>query len=111
MSQKAYEWPPQTRSGVKSGPAQTHAQFLTSELLGHRGTGDTGSVLAHAIYNSPKTDGDAPNAMNGLFTAFGDTSEEVEALLDVIRESDRAGSPKTTLLEHLRTAVSRLLDL
>ncbi|MFC6752733.1 helix-turn-helix domain-containing protein [Halorubrum tibetense] len=50
-----------------------------------------GGVLAHAIYNSPKTGGDAPNSVNGLFTAFADTNEEVEALLDAIRSSDRAG--------------------
>lgn len=50
-----------------------------------------GGVLAHAIYNTPKTEGSAPNSVNGLFTAFADTNEEVEALLDAIRESDRAG--------------------
>ena len=50
-----------------------------------------GGVLAHAIYNSPKAGGDAPNSVNGLFTAFADTNEEVEALLDAIRSSDRAG--------------------
>ena len=51
-----------------------------------------GGVLAHAIYNSPRTDADAPNSVNGLFTAFADTNDEVEALLDAIRESDRAGN-------------------
>ncbi|OYR80371.1 transcriptional regulator, partial [Halorubrum distributum] len=51
-----------------------------------------GGVLAHAIYNSPMAESDAPNTVNGLFTAFGDTNEEVEALLDAIRESDRAGN-------------------
>lgn len=50
-----------------------------------------GGVLAHAIYNTPKADGAAPNSVNGLFTAFADTNEGVEALLDAIRESDRAG--------------------
>ena len=50
-----------------------------------------GGVLAHAIYNTPKADGDAPNSVNGLFTAFADTNEEVEELLDAIRASDRAG--------------------
>ncbi len=55
-------------------------------------TGRTdGGVLAHAIYNSPKVDECTPNSVNGLFTAFADTNEEVEALLDAIRESDRAG--------------------
>ncbi|MFC5136311.1 MULTISPECIES: helix-turn-helix domain-containing protein [Haloferacaceae] len=50
-----------------------------------------GGVLAHAIYNSPKTDGDVPNTVNGLFTAFADTNEEVEALLDAIRASEHSG--------------------
>ncbi len=55
-------------------------------------TGRTdGGVLAHAIYNSPKTDGAAPQSVNGLFTAFGKTTEAVESLLDAIRASDRAG--------------------
>ncbi|WP_092564467.1 helix-turn-helix domain-containing protein [Halorubrum sp. SD626R] len=51
-----------------------------------------GGVLAHAIYNSPRTDADAPNSVNGLFTAFADTNDAVEALLDAIRDSDRAGN-------------------
>ena len=51
-----------------------------------------GGVLAHAIYNSPRTDRAAPNSVNGLFTAFADTNEEVEDLLDAIRDSDRAGN-------------------
>jgi len=50
-----------------------------------------GGVLAHAIYNSPKTGEDAPRSVNGLFTAFADTNEDVERLLDAIRESDRSG--------------------
>ena len=52
----------------------------------------SGGVLAHAIYNSPRTGSDAPNSVNGLFTAFADTNEAVEELLDTIRASDRAGS-------------------
>jgi hypothetical protein len=56
-------------------------------------TGRTdGGVLAHAIYNSPRTDADAPDSVNGLFTAFAETTDEVEALLDAIRDSDRAGN-------------------
>jgi predicted DNA binding protein len=55
-------------------------------------TGRTdGGVLAHAIYNSPKADGETPNTVKGLFTAFADTNEEVEELLDAVRASDRAG--------------------
>ena len=50
-----------------------------------------GGVLAHAVYNSPRTDGDVPNSVNGLFTAFADTKEAVENLLDAIRESECAG--------------------
>lgn len=47
-----------------------------------------GGVLAHAIYNTPKT---APKSVNGLFTAFGETNAEVEELLDAIRDSEYAG--------------------
>ncbi|WP_255151793.1 helix-turn-helix domain-containing protein [Halorarius halobius] len=47
-----------------------------------------GGVLAHAIYNTPKT---APESVNGLFTAFGDTTAEVERLLEKISASDHAG--------------------
>jgi hypothetical protein len=47
-----------------------------------------GGVLAHAIYNTPKT---APESVNGLFTAFGETNDEVEHLLDEIRDSPHAG--------------------
>ena len=50
-----------------------------------------GGVLAHAIYDSPTTTEDAPNSVNGLFTAFADTTDSLEALLDAIRSSDRAG--------------------
>ena len=50
-----------------------------------------GGVLAHAIYHSPKAESDAPNTVNGLFTAFGDTNDEVEALLDAIRASELSG--------------------
>jgi predicted DNA binding protein len=47
-----------------------------------------GGVLAHAIYNTPKM---APESVNGLFTAFGETNAEVERLLDEIRDSEHAG--------------------
>ncbi|EMA47001.1 Bacterio-opsin activator HTH domain protein [Halococcus saccharolyticus DSM 5350] len=47
-----------------------------------------GGVLAHAIYNTPKS---APESVNGLFAAFGDTDREVERLLDAIRASEHAG--------------------
>ncbi len=55
-------------------------------------TGEVGGgVLAHAIYNSPQTSGEMPSSVNGLFTAFGDSEAEVEALLEKIQASDRAG--------------------
>lgn len=47
-----------------------------------------GGVLAHAVYDTPKT---APETVNGLFTAFGDTNREVKNLLAAIRESEYAG--------------------
>ncbi|MFC4542896.1 helix-turn-helix domain-containing protein [Halosolutus amylolyticus] len=47
-----------------------------------------GGILAHAIYNAPTAE---EQPVNGLFTAFGDTTAEVEALLDEIRESPLAG--------------------
>jgi hypothetical protein len=49
-----------------------------------------GGVLAHAVYNSPKTDA-APSTVTGLFTAYGDTDAEVEQLLATIEESGYAG--------------------
>jgi predicted DNA binding protein len=55
-------------------------------------TGKTGGgVLAHAIYNSPRTDGDSPTSVQGLFTAFGETEAEVERLLDAVADSEYAG--------------------
>jgi hypothetical protein len=50
-----------------------------------------GGVLAHAIYNSPRTDGETPSSVQGLFTAFGETEAEVERLLDAIAESEHSG--------------------
>jgi predicted DNA binding protein len=49
-----------------------------------------GGVLAHAVYNSPKTDA-TPSSVTGLFTAYGDTDAEVEQLLATIEESRYAG--------------------
>ncbi|RLM59256.1 transcriptional regulator [Halobellus sp. Atlit-31R] len=55
-------------------------------------TGQTnGGVLAHAIYNSPQTDGEHPRTVQGLFTAFGDDEDSVTALLDAIRASEHSG--------------------
>jgi predicted DNA binding protein len=53
-------------------------------------TGRTdGGVLAHAIYDTERrVDG---GSVNGLFTAFGDSNETVETLLEAIRDSDHAG--------------------
>jgi len=49
-----------------------------------------GGVLAHAIYHSPKSDA-SPTSVNGLFTAFGESSAEVDALLEEISRSENAG--------------------
>ncbi|WP_247004077.1 helix-turn-helix domain-containing protein [Halosolutus gelatinilyticus] len=47
-----------------------------------------GGILAHAIYTAPTTEGES---VNGLFTAFGETTTEVETLLEEICESPLAG--------------------
>lgn len=47
-----------------------------------------GGILAHAIYSTPRT---AQESVNGLFTAFGDTDEEIEQLLKAVRGSEHAG--------------------
>ena len=47
-----------------------------------------GGVLAHAIYDAPAAAGET---VNGLFTAYGDSSAEVEALLEHIRDSRLTG--------------------
>jgi len=68
----------------------------------------SGGVLAHAIYHEPKAVPGAeperptgpespsraessPESVNGLFTAFADTDEEIEALLEAVRASPRCG--------------------
>ena len=48
-----------------------------------------GGILAHAIYDSPTTE--APEVVNGLFTAFGETAGEVETLLEHVEASPHAG--------------------
>jgi predicted DNA binding protein len=50
-----------------------------------------GGVLAHAVYDSPQADDGGSSTVKGLFTAFGETSTDVEALLDTIRDSAHAG--------------------
>lgn len=47
-----------------------------------------GGILAHAIYTAPTTEG---QSVNGLFTAYGETTSEVEALLEAIDDSPLAG--------------------
>ncbi|WP_436345333.1 helix-turn-helix domain-containing protein [Natronorubrum sp. FCH18a] len=47
-----------------------------------------GGILAHAIYTAPTTEGES---VNGLFTAFGQSTDEVEGLIDEIDESPLAG--------------------
>jgi len=51
----------------------------------------TGGVLAHAIYTTPTTADLRSASVNGLFTAFGDTTAEVETLLDRIDASPHSG--------------------
>lgn len=50
----------------------------------------SGGILAHAIYNKPTTE-QQPTSVNGLFTAFGDTVDEVETLLQRIKSSPHSG--------------------
>jgi hypothetical protein len=50
-----------------------------------------GGILAHAIYTAPEA-GEVGATVNGLFTAYGDSTSEVETLLETIEASDRAGS-------------------
>ena len=47
-----------------------------------------GGILAHAIYTAPTT---GSKSVNGLFTAYGETTEEVETLLEAIDDSRLAG--------------------
>ncbi|WP_338728939.1 helix-turn-helix domain-containing protein [Haladaptatus sp. DJG-WS-42] len=47
-----------------------------------------GGVLGHAVYSSPKT---TDTVVNGLFTAYGDTLDHVEELLETIHDSPHAG--------------------
>jgi predicted DNA binding protein len=50
----------------------------------------SGGVLAHAIYNTPKANV-ATDSVNGLFTAFADSTEELEELLAAIEDSPHSG--------------------
>jgi predicted DNA binding protein len=47
-----------------------------------------GGILSHAIYDAPTT---GTERSHGLFTAYGDSVEEVEDLLESIVESELAG--------------------
>lgn len=49
-----------------------------------------GGILAHAIYNSPRSA--APDAVSGLFTAFGASSDAVDRLIDEVAASPFAGA-------------------
>jgi len=49
-----------------------------------------GGVLAHAVYNSPKSAA-TPSSVTGLFTAYGEDDAEVDQLLETIAESPYAG--------------------
>jgi predicted DNA binding protein len=62
-----------------------------------------GGILAHAIYTVPET-ARGDQTVNGLFTAYGETTDEVQALLDFIGESDRAGEVRELQERFGRTA-------
>jgi DNA-binding CsgD family transcriptional regulator len=47
-----------------------------------------GGILAHAIYDAPAA---ADETVNGLFTAYGESADEVETLLEHIRDSRLTG--------------------
>ncbi|MFT4885573.1 MAG: putative DNA binding protein [Natronomonas sp.] len=49
-----------------------------------------GGVLAHAIYNTPKA-GIERDSVNGLFTAFADSNDEIDELLATIEASPHSG--------------------
>ncbi|MFC3477178.1 helix-turn-helix domain-containing protein [Halobacterium litoreum] len=61
-----------------------------------------GGILAHAVYDSP-TSGEC--SVNSLFTAYGETESEVEALLDSIDES-----PLTETVRELHTQLDTRTD-
>ncbi|KAB1188738.1 MULTISPECIES: helix-turn-helix domain-containing protein [Haloferax] len=51
-----------------------------------------GGILAHAIYDAPTGEIARENGRtNGLFTAYGDSTEEVQTLLDTIADSELTG--------------------
>jgi predicted DNA binding protein len=56
-----------------------------------------GGILAHAVYDSPAS-GDS--GVNSLFTAYGDSEAEVEALLEAVDDS-----PLTDTMRELHTQV------
>ncbi|MDS0298513.1 helix-turn-helix domain-containing protein [Halogeometricum sp. S1BR25-6] len=62
-----------------------------------------GGILAHAIYHAPET-GTETSAVNGLFTAYGDSAGEVEALLDEIQGSEYGGEVRELQERFGRTA-------
>lgn len=55
-------------------------------------TGESdGGILAHTVSTSPEGRGTKPDTANGVFTAFGDTWQQVEAVLDAVRNSEHTG--------------------
>lgn len=52
-----------------------------------------GGVLAHAIYHTPKARAES-ESVNGLFTAFADSSDELDELLAEIEASPHSGELK-----------------
>ncbi|ADD07581.1 HTH-10 family transcription regulator (plasmid) [Natrialba magadii ATCC 43099] len=48
-----------------------------------------GGILAHTVYTSPHGRGSHSSTANGLFTAFGDTSQQIQDVLDAVRDSSQ----------------------
>lgn len=74
----------QTLHGTRITLELWHPNCWAIESTGRVG----GGILAHAIYTAPTTEGES---VNGLFTAFGQTTDEVETLIEEVRKSSLAG--------------------
>lgn len=77
---------PQTTSGTRLTLDLWHPNCWAIEATEEL----PGGVLAHAIYNTPKSSIDT-DSVNGLFTAFADTNAEMEELLSAIEASPHSG--------------------
>lgn len=52
----------------------------------------SGGILTHAIYDAPQACASDCDTVNGLFTAYGDSTDAVETLLDHVRSSRLTGT-------------------